>query len=228
MSLNAIARFGFADKIEAEGGDQSSRGRAAKAQEALQRIARDFLAEKEGVYADPKLTPLGRQERLKYIGKEALRKIDDARALTIDVVERRHREIEAKFQVRSGLEVTNPNEVSLIIERRRLLADLPAEQRLAAIRQALQDGDRLTLLAVIHAPKFMRLALPEVLGDVKTKFIESQNPEQARELKQSEYVYLVCRDSFEQVYAGVAAEAGLGGELRDRLLNLPAEVSAHN
>lgn len=231
MSFDRILQFGFStDRVESKD-TASPEYRVMIGQNALVEIVKDFAAERDRVRADDRLTSLGQKDRIRAAGKEALTQVDELKPKTLDYLDKRYRDVQARFDVRCGLEPSeNAHELMREIEARQYIKELGAEARVLVFDKAIQTNDVPTFRAFIHAPGFLNLLSPQLLDDGKRLWIEAQNPTAARELAVAERLFTLLRSNFEEVYIGLAAEAELQeaqDDLRSRLQRLSPEVSHH-
>ena len=231
MSFDRIVQFGFTtDAIQDEGSDSPER-RGVMAQNRLAEICRQFATEKKRILADDHLSQSGKNESVKRAARAALKQIDELKLITLDVLDKRYRDIEAKFHARVGLEPsTDVYQLMREQEARQLLRQMSPSERLGVLERALADADEPTFRGILFAPRFEQLLLPKVIDEAKSAWIAARNPREAEEREAAEKLFRIVSENFAEAYNGVAAEGQLNETwqepaLRSRLERLQPEVT---
>jgi hypothetical protein len=220
--LEKLARFGFDNIIEVADGDtQSVVFRANKGQAKLKAIALEFYRKVQEIRKDTKLTPEGHTDKIKKAAREAIAKLDEARSLFLEVVEKRVSELEKEFRIATDSDENDVTSTMREIEVRGMLQSLDVSKRSNIFLQAIEKFDEVTFRDFVNAPSFLNLLNPKMLENGKQVWAERINPKIARELNEASNACAILSYHFGQVYQGIG-ELGqiIDDSMRARLQGL--------
>jgi hypothetical protein len=218
-----IARFGTfrLGRIQF---DESEKGtileQGAIVQSGLADICNNFYQAVQGVRSDTKLSAEGHADKIKQLGREALKKVDLSYDRTLKTYENNLATLKQKFSfVAPGGD--NVSETLREIETRALLLQLDQLKRNDVIQVAIVKKDAIVFRAFINAPEFTNILNPKILESAKRLWMEREYPQEAKLYKDTADVVENLTDSFAECYEGIARLAGLVDDtMRARLQRL--------
>lgn len=173
--------------------------------EAAAGVARDFTAELLRIDSDPDLSELGKSRARAVAATSARAKIDEFR---LGVFSQGAAHLEAaRRELVAGKEKRAETVADAVraMELRSWFRSLSEEERLAALREALNDEDAEMLSAVHSAPRAMNLVPGERMREV---IAEALSPKASAEVKDLEQAWQVAKASLDTVRDYVTRAAG--------------------
>lgn len=187
---------------------QSPSGRGYTAQLALMELIAKFDREAQTVERDERLTAKGKSERIAELAREALQKVNVLRVRLYDPIVNELAEIQ-KQAASPGRRPGDIEQLLLQREVRDRLLQKDDIQRVEILRRAVEDGDTLTVEAILGAPRIARLVPAEVEEEARQNWFARRNPEVAARLEEGTVAKNTVERNFNGVRAAFEALAGV-------------------
>lgn len=175
-------------------------------------LAHEYCDQHRSVAQDPDLSPRGRIAKVRHVGREMVKRLEQQAAVTENA-----RQIAAKLRQKleaedapAGDEDSKAANAIREWEVRTYLEKLDLNDRMVRWHDAIEHGDRLVFDAFRKAPGVLDLLPAPILRDGRTKWYETRNPMLAREVRAVEDGVDTFESTRSLVLAAVTKEANIG------------------
>lgn len=212
-------RNGLTTRPPGEHPRDSSLGRSQIAHDALVKTLREFALSAKGIKDSTAYSESGRAARLKDVGKTYLAKIDEVAKndLFRPAIERRKEN--AAVLVRTTIKTLSKDvDFQREAEVRRMLYDMPREERMVAWKRIVDSADPAGIAAVLNAPTVIKEMLPESAIKMGVDhLLQAEIPETLKAQTEADEALFALDAMLKDTRNMVAEVAGIESTLSERL-----------